>query len=393
METGLERMEYVAGEVQHEQRGGGPMLDLYDESGSTYRAKGLQFANKILNEASNRPAPLHKMHRTQLGRARTDTRLMVSAERAGTVIGSVCADWVGMTDAERTLRRDFVMVHNKTQRAEAERAVQMAIAREESEKREGTQGLDVAALKRGRVEEQRVIVTAGRSVDGKDALGRTMKVAKAMHQITRGYHIFVRANSPLCLKALAAAKKVDPNATTAYPRGGERLLFTMRDMELACAELLRGSTFGRRGTHPDQMMLLMGAHIPTLETRLREKYYPVDARDLRWLFRVRTRSWLRLAATVEEVDQADEDLREARRRHLNEVRKVWMDARNKQTEAMAVVKKAQHLASLADTARWNAERERLEAEEAEADQLQEQREAEEARSDLAKVRVQLIGHL
>jgi hypothetical protein len=157
----------------------------------------------------------------------------------------------------------------------------------------------------------------------------------------------------------------------------------MADLELACCSLIKDTVFGRRSCAPAQLVLMMADHIPTLVARLRERYYPVDERDLKWLFRTRTRSWLKVT-TVVQTDLTQEALRAAARAERDEIRRAWDATRTQQRAAMAVVIRAKEITELADTAKWNADREAAEAEEAEAEHARELWEAEHAGSMLSK---------
>lgn len=187
--------------------------------------------------------------------------------------------------------------------------------------------------------------------------------ATAMHKICRGYAIYVRPEGPLVqearkAQAAEAAPQRRPQEKEAekpslYPRGHERLLLTMSDLELAITELLRHSVFGRRGVSGAQIQLMLSGHAEKLTETLvgvvsipppdypaccagvltglclcgawscseklrrnargriqRERYYPVHKQDVCWLFANRIRAWLRLI-TKPQLDPAMSSKRES----------------------------------------------------------------------------------
>ena len=60
-----------------------------------------------MQRASQRFYSRHRMHRTFLLHCFRDRRLLLAPKRLGDVLASGAADWIGMTDDERTLRADF----------------------------------------------------------------------------------------------------------------------------------------------------------------------------------------------------------------------------------------------------------------------------------------------
>jgi hypothetical protein len=79
------------------------------------RVTDLELTKQLMKSAAHQNVSGHRLHRTYLIGARHDRRLAIPADRAGQVIGAISADWLGMSDAERSLRRDFYLVHNRAQ--------------------------------------------------------------------------------------------------------------------------------------------------------------------------------------------------------------------------------------------------------------------------------------
>ena len=276
----------------------------------------------VMEAASKRFYSSHRMHRTYLLHCFRDERLKIRAQRLGEVLGSVAADWVGMTDDERSLRSDFELRATKTNGALSGHAG-------------GTHGLRRASIRDQMAE---------------------------LNQITRGVQAFVRADGPLAQRAKRDA--LAAHLVSWYPCGGERLVLTMSDLELAVQDVLKDTSFQREGVSKSQAALMMCQHPEVLLMYLQTKYYPVKLKDVQWMMKHSVRHWLQLAAAFEATDYEADRMRMVARNQRDETRKAWEAARKRQSEATTVVNEAKHLQEERDRLRKEALREREEMVEA-----------------------------
>jgi hypothetical protein len=296
----------------------------------------------VMEAASNRFYSGHRMHRTYLLHCFRDERLKIAPKRLGEVLGSVAADWMGMTDDERSLRSDFEMRDANAQGVLSGHAG-------------GAHGL---------------------------RRGTTRHKMAELNQITRGVQAFVRPEGPLAQRAMREAHAA--GAAAWYPQGGERLLLTMSDLELAVQDVLVDTPFQRAGVSKKQAALMMCQHPETLLLYLQHKYFPVKQKDVLWMIKHSVRHWLQLAAEFEVTDYEADRMRQLARDQRDEVRQVWAAARTRQNEAMGVVQQAKVLAQETDELREAALQEREEMVEARIEMAREKMEAEEAKMALSK---------
>lgn len=272
----------------------------------------------VLARSTARFYSTHRMHRTYLLHCFRDERLKIAPQRLGVVLGSVAADWVGMTDNERTLRSDFEMRNAEP-----------------------------------------IGVLSGHA-GGAHGLrhGSTRNQMAELNQITRGVQAFVRVEGPLAQRARREALAAGDVGW--YPCGGERLVLTMSDLELAVQDVLKDTPFQLSGVSKKQAALMMCQHPDVLLLELQRKFFPVKMKDVIWMMKHSVRHWLRVAAEFEPTDYEADRMRQIARNQRDETRKAWEAARARQNEAMQVVHEAQRLQKESDELQIEAQREREE---------------------------------
>lgn len=296
----------------------------------------------VMESAKKRFYSSHRMHRTYLLHCYRDERLKIAPQRLGEVLGSVAADWLGMTDGERTLRSDFELRQPQVDAVLSGHAG-------------GAHGL---------------------------RRGSTRSQMAELNQITRGVHAYVRPDGPLAQRAKREA--LAEGRVAWYPSGGERLVLVMSDLELAVQEVLKHTPFQREGVSRKQAALMICEHPEVLLMYLQRSYFPVKLKDVQWMIKHSVRHWLQLAADYEVTDYAADRMRQKARDQRDETRKAWEAARKRQNEAMEVVQDAKVLQKQAEKLR--------------ADALREREEMAEARAELEREKMEvghyyLFGHL